>query len=78
MGCGPSVRYGSLSSRMGRPAQCAEGGMEREELWRSIIVILVLLALAVLVAQSRRNCEVPGSSLVPCIPFEAAWDWVRS
>ncbi len=36
--------------------------------WKnSVLIILVLLVLAILVAQSRRNCEMPGSSLVPCI-----------
>ena len=41
--------------------------MNKREWWRSIVLILVLLALAILVAQSRRNCEIPGSSYVPCI-----------
>ena len=41
--------------------------MNRREWGRSGLIILVLLVLAILVAQSRRNCEVPGSSWVPCI-----------
>jgi hypothetical protein len=41
--------------------------MKKEEWWRSIFLILGLLAAAILVAQSRRNCEIPGSTYVPCI-----------
>jgi hypothetical protein len=41
--------------------------MNKDEWIRSILLIAVLLALAVVVAQSRRNCEVPGSSWVPCV-----------
>ena len=31
------------------------------------LVIFVLIIFSVLVAQSRRNCEVPGSTWIPCI-----------
>jgi hypothetical protein len=41
--------------------------MKKNEWWRSIFLILGLLAAAILVAQSRRNCEIPGSTYVPCI-----------
>ena len=41
--------------------------MNRREWLRSGLIILVLLLLATLVAQGRRNCEVPGSTWVPCI-----------
>jgi hypothetical protein len=41
--------------------------MNKREWWRSIFLILGLLVAAILVAQSRRNCEIPGSSFVPCI-----------
>jgi hypothetical protein len=41
--------------------------MEGREWWRSIVLIVFLLALTVLIAQSRGNCEKPGSSFVPCI-----------
>jgi hypothetical protein len=41
--------------------------MNRREWVRSGLLILVLLVLAVLIAQSRRNCEIPGSSFVPCV-----------
>ena len=41
--------------------------MKRHEWISSSLIIFVLLALSILVAQSRRNCEVPGSSIVPCI-----------
>jgi hypothetical protein len=34
---------------------------------RSGLVIFVLIILSVLIAQSRRNCEVPGSTWIPCI-----------
>jgi hypothetical protein len=41
--------------------------MNKREWWRSIFLIAALLAAAILVAQSRRNCEIPGSSFVPWI-----------
>jgi hypothetical protein len=41
--------------------------MKRREWMTSGIFIIVLLVLAVAFAQSRRNCEIPGSSWVPCI-----------
>ena len=41
--------------------------MNKREWWRSILLIGALLAAAIIVAQSRRNCEIPGSSYVPCI-----------
>jgi membrane-associated phospholipid phosphatase len=41
--------------------------MDRDEWRRSILLIALLLLLAILVAQSRRDCEVPGSSWVPCL-----------
>jgi hypothetical protein len=31
------------------------------------LIIFVLLVLLILVAQGRRNCEVPSASYVPCI-----------
>ena len=41
--------------------------MSGKEWIRSGLIILVLLVLATLIAKSRRNCEVPGSTWVPCI-----------
>jgi hypothetical protein len=41
--------------------------MKPQEWIRSILLIAALLVLSILVAQSRRNCEIPGSSWVPCI-----------
>jgi hypothetical protein len=41
--------------------------MKRQEWLKSILLIVILLILSVLVAQSRRDCEIPGSSWVPCI-----------
>jgi len=40
--------------------------MDRNEWIRSTLLIAVLLALAIVFAQSRRNCEIPGSAWVPC------------
>ena len=40
--------------------------MNRREWIRSILIIGALLLIVALVAQSRRECEIPGSSLVPC------------
>ena len=40
--------------------------MEVRELRRTGVLILALLAVGVFIAQSRRECEVPGSSYVPC------------
>jgi hypothetical protein len=51
--------------------------MNKREWWRSIFLIAALLAAAILVAQSRRNCEIPGSSFVPCIWGEATQDPLR-
>ena len=34
---------------------------------RSEGIILVLFVIAMLVAQGHRNCQVPGSTRVPCI-----------
>ena len=44
--------------------------MDRDELVRSAILVVVLIALAVLIAQSQRECEVPGSSWVPCVSLK--------
>jgi hypothetical protein len=41
--------------------------MKRRDWLNSGLLIFGLLILAVLFAQSRRNCEFPGSTLVPCI-----------
>lgn len=41
--------------------------VDKDEWIRSILLIALLLVLAILIAQSRRNCEVPGSTWVPCI-----------
>jgi hypothetical protein len=41
--------------------------VNKREWTSSGLVILVLLIVSILVAQSRRNCEIPGSSFVPCI-----------
>jgi hypothetical protein len=48
--------------------------MDRDELWRSILLIVALLALTVLAAQSSRNCDVPGSTFVPCVSFKVLWN----
>jgi hypothetical protein len=34
---------------------------------QSGLLLLALIIAAILVAQSRRNCEIPGSTYVPCI-----------
>jgi hypothetical protein len=41
--------------------------MKRREWINSGLLIAVLIILSILVAQSRRNCEVPGSTWVPCV-----------
>jgi len=48
--------------------------MKRQEWLRSILLIVALIVLSILVAQSRRNCEIPGSSWVPCIWGEPLGD----
>jgi hypothetical protein len=45
--------------------------MGKDELIRSVLLILILAVLAAVIAQSRGNCEVPGSAWVPCISVEA-------
>jgi hypothetical protein len=47
--------------------------MDRREWIRSIALIGVLLASVIALAQSRRECERPGTSYVPCVKFEALW-----
>jgi hypothetical protein len=41
--------------------------MQRRDYRHSVLLILTLMMLAILFAQSRRDCEIPGSSWVPCI-----------
>jgi len=48
--------------------------MKRQEWFRSILLTIALLVLSILAAQSRRNCEIPGSSWVPCIWGESLGD----
>jgi hypothetical protein len=52
--------------------------MERREWIRSIVLLGVLLALVIVLAQSRRECENPGSSYVPCVDFEKFWQQADS
>jgi hypothetical protein len=52
--------------------------MERDELVRSTLLIVVLIVIAVVIAQSRRNCEVPGSSLVPCASLKPIWQDLKA
>jgi len=47
--------------------------LDRSEWIRSLLLIVVLLALVIILAQSRRECERPGSSYVPCVPIEKLW-----
>jgi hypothetical protein len=35
--------------------------------WAGTALLIVLLVLAILFAQSPRNCEIPGSTWIPCI-----------
>ena len=51
--------------------------MDRHEWIRSIILIAVLLVLVIVLAQSRRECEIPGSSYVPCVSFEKLWNYLQ-
>jgi hypothetical protein len=62
-----SVALRSRHIRKGGRAQATIRSMNRGEWLRSGLLIVVLLVLAILVAQSRRNCEIPGSAWVPCI-----------
>jgi hypothetical protein len=40
--------------------------MNRREWIRTALLVAALL-IAILFAQSRRNCEVPGTTWIPCI-----------
>jgi hypothetical protein len=52
--------------------------MEKHELVRSTLLIVVLIVIAVVIAQSRRNCEVPGSSWVPCASLKPIWQDLKA
>ena len=41
--------------------------MKKRDWLNSGLLLLAFLIIAALFAQSRRNCEIPGSSWVPCI-----------
>lgn len=58
---------GAARRYLSRGADAKSKSMKRDEWLRSGFLIFVLLVLAILVAQSRRNCEIPGSSWVPCV-----------
>ena len=47
--------------------------MGRREWIRSILLLGALLVLVTVLAQSRRECERPGSSYLPCIEIEKLW-----
>jgi hypothetical protein len=47
--------------------------MDRREWIRSIALMGMLLASVIVLAQSRRECERPGTSYVPCVKFEELW-----
>jgi hypothetical protein len=40
--------------------------MNRRE-WAKTALLIGFLLIAILFAQSRRNCEIPGSTWIPCI-----------
>jgi hypothetical protein len=48
--------------------------MDRRDWFSSSILIAALLALLIVLAQSRRECEVPGSSYMPCVSFKKLWE----
>jgi hypothetical protein len=52
--------------------------MNRRDWLNSALLIFALLILAGLFAQSRRNCEIPGSSWVPCIWGEPLKQYQRA
>jgi hypothetical protein len=52
--------------------------MDRREWIRSITLIAVLLILVIVLAQGRRECEIPGSSYVPCISFKKLWNLYKA
>ena len=59
---------GKSADRSRRPKEKSEfHAMNRRDWINSGLIIFGLLILAILGAQSRRNCEIPGSSWVPCI-----------
>ena len=35
--------------------------------WVRTAILVGLLLVAILIAQSRRNCEVPDSTWIPCV-----------
>ena len=71
-GSGVPTGWDKTQKKERRPKSTPEGksefqAMNRRDWVNSGLIIFGLLILAILVAQSRRNCEIPGSSWVPCI-----------
>ena len=71
-GFGVPIGWDNTQKKKRRPKPTPEGksefqAMNRRDWVNSGLIIFGLLILAILVAQSRRNCEIPGSSWVPCI-----------
>jgi hypothetical protein len=69
---GSGFQLDGIIPRKKAPTEAHEGesefqAMNRRDWLNSGLIIFGLLILAILVAQSRRNCEIPGSSWVPCI-----------
>jgi hypothetical protein len=52
--------------------------MNRRDWLNSALLIFAFIILAALFAQSRRNCEIPGSSWVPCIWGESLKRYQRA
>jgi hypothetical protein len=50
-----------------RPRLSINAGVMNRREWLRTAIIVGLLVLAILFAQSRRNCEIPGSTWIPCI-----------
>lgn len=71
-GSGVPTGWDNTQKKERRPKPAPEGksefqAMNRRDWVNSGLIIFGLLILAILVAQSRRNCEIPSSSWVPCI-----------
>jgi hypothetical protein len=61
------AQHGVMPSRIDQTNYSRSGVCAAMSEWAKTVLVIGLLVLAILFAQSRRNCEIPGSTWIPCI-----------